>query len=230
MGQNGGTGGRDNSLDQYGSSGDSTTGYGSAGTVSGAYEGGGSGDALTGQSGLSQTPTKPSELICLGPGHAQRTGAGVGPLGENLGSGGQGAGRAGVGGALGGAAAGEYASLGDQAGVTRGPGAQRTVAGDGEVAGQSREPLGGTTGGLVGGLGGTSGNYSSGQNYSSTNAGLGAGAAAGGAGHGSSGGNDRGDNNNSGADSGGRTGHYGKVSDDSNRGGEHDLSTPQVSA
>lgn len=194
-------------------------------------------------------------------GHAQKTGAGVGPLGENLGSGRAGVGAgdnysssgAGVGtgfaagaglGAAGGLAESDYERYGQEAGITRGPGAQKTVAGSGAVAGQQGEALG-VGGGLGGQLPGQ--NYSSGQysttDYSSGNQGAGydTGAVAASAGLGaagmtsgrdqggrdqgdSGGGNAGGDSGNQGdkqgGDRGGRQGHYGAVSDDANRGGE----------
>jgi len=200
----------DNALDNYdgtaGSTGQSygsttgyssgTTGYGSGDAVSGAYEGTGAGDALTGQS------------------HAQRTGAGVGPMGENLGG-----------------DSGNYESYqGDSyqgdSDITRGPGAHRTVAGGGAVAGQQGEGLGSTYATGVGASGGAGGHYSSGTGagagYDSYDSGNNTSGNTYDSGNNASGntGDYSGDDSGSGATGGGggRQGHYGAVTDDADRG------------
>ncbi|WWD09629.1 hypothetical protein V865_007757 [Kwoniella europaea PYCC6329] len=164
----------DNALDQYSGSGTGTGSHGSHGThgaqggdaVSGAYEGGGTRDALTGQSG------------------AHTTGSGVGVGGENL-SGHHGARDA----ALAGTAAGAGALAGKEFSSSHhqgtGSGAESTApldrgSGLAGVGGGLQPGVGGETGSGVGPSGGSGGHYTTGD--STKSGALGAGALGAGAG------------------------------------------------
>ena len=88
-------------------------------TVSGAYKGGSTGDALTGQSEFRFTYSSNLLSLVLMKGHAHTTGAGVGVLGENTRSSGLGAGAGAAGAGLaGGAIGGAYAGGSANDGLT----------------------------------------------------------------------------------------------------------------
>ncbi|WVQ97633.1 hypothetical protein IAU59_004747 [Kwoniella sp. CBS 9459] len=173
-----GTGAKlDNSLDQYSGTGSrvggvgSGTGAGAGEAVAGAYEGGGTRDGLTGQSG------------------AHTTGSGVGVGGENLTTHSHDhhardaalAGTAGGAGALAGAEAfshsGSHGSHGAAAGSTAPLDRGEGVAG---LSGGLQPGVGGETGSGVGPSGGSGGHYDTGSS-SGLGAGVGAGAAGAGA-------------------------------------------------